>query len=47
MMLQQTRQQNRSIIFLHLGRLVDQQHVLVVREVKFPAGFLIFIAHVV
>lgn len=47
MVVEQAWQQNRSIVFLHLGSLMNQQNVLVVGEVKLSAGLLILIPDVV
>lgn len=47
MILQQARQQDRPIIFLHLGSLVNKQNILVVGEVKFSTSLLILVPDVV
>jgi hypothetical protein len=44
---EQAGQENRSIVLLDLGSLVNQQHILVVGEVKLSARFLILVPDVV
>ena len=46
-MLEQTGQQYRSEVLLHLDRLGYEQDVLVVRLVQLPAGLLVLVDDVV
>lgn len=47
LVLKDTGQQNRPNVVLHVGRLADQQHILVVGQMQFAARLLVFVAHVV
>lgn len=47
LMLQQARQQNCAKILLHLNSLRYGQHILIVCQMKFATGLLVFIAHII
>lgn len=46
-MLEQARHQDRPDVLLDFGRLAQQQHVLVVRQVQLPARLLVLVDDVV
>ena len=46
-MLQKSGEQHGSEVLLELHRFTQKKYVLVVREVKLPAGLLVLVAHFV
>lgn len=47
LVLEQSRQQHRPEVLLHLNGLCDEQDVLVVRQMQLPASFLVLFSNVV